>query len=146
MARLAHFGGAGDSATEWVAQDWLNAAAQFHLSPLADRAVDYHEFGTFPRGEQPSLRIMVPSLPYMLASKLKAMRINDPTKGAVETAGIQNLIRASGLQNIEEAIAVLATFFPKSGLDAGMQRFFLKHIWPIQEDGTDAANHPVVGF
>jgi len=126
-------------------QDWLNAAGQFYLSPLADRAVVHHEFGTFPRGGQPGLRIMVPSLPYMLALKLKAMRINDPAKGAVETADIQNLIRASGLRDVEEAIAVLAKFFPKSGRDAGMQRFFLKHIWPKQEDGTDASKYPVIG-
>ena len=89
---------------------------------------------------------MVPSLPYMLALKLKAMRINDPTKGAVETAYIQKLIRAGGLQDIEEAIAILAKFFPKSGRDADMQRFFLKHIWPKQEDDDDAPKYPVVGF
>lgn len=124
-------------------QDWLNAAVQFHLSPLADRATDHHEFGTFPRGEGPGLRVMVPSLPYMLALKLKAMRISDPAKGAVETADIQNLIRASGLRDIEEAIAVLARFFPKSGRDADMQRFFLKYIWPKQENGDGTPEYPV---
>ena len=127
-------------------QDWLNATVQFHLSLLADRAMDHHEFGTFPHGRQPGLRIMVPSLPYMLALKLKAMRINDPAEGAVETADIQNLIRASGLRDTEEAIAILAKFFPKSGRDADMQRFFLKHIRPKQEDDDDAPKYPVVGF
>ena len=30
-------------------EDWLNDGVAFHLSPLADRAADHLEFGTFPR-------------------------------------------------------------------------------------------------
>src|ERR1700755_2306042 len=29
--------------------DWFNDGVAFHLSPLADRALDHLEFGTFPR-------------------------------------------------------------------------------------------------
>src|SRR5437773_925281 len=31
------------------ADDWFNDGVAFHLSPLADRAADHLEFGTFPR-------------------------------------------------------------------------------------------------
>src|SRR5262249_1132441 len=33
--------------------DWLNDGVAFHLSPLADRAADHLEFGTFPRDGSP---------------------------------------------------------------------------------------------
>ncbi len=113
--------------------NWLNDAVAFHLSPLASRRADHHEFGTFPRGGEPGLRVCVPTAEYLLALKLKAMRVNDPRKGAKEVADIQNLLRVVGVGTVEEAVACLARFFPRSAADADRQRFFLRHIWP---DGT----------
>ena len=122
----------------WSA-DWLNDAVQFHLSPLADRQADHVEFGTFPRGSPPGLRVAVPSLRYMLALKLKAMRINDPIKGEQETTDIRNLLHAGEVTTIEQAIAIMAHFFPRSAREADAQRFFLRHIWPEPDEDHDVA-------
>src|ERR1700684_3658499 len=51
--------------------DWFNDGVAFHLSSLADRAVDHLEFGTFPRdGTPPGLVVSGPSAAYLLAFKL----------------------------------------------------------------------------
>ncbi len=125
--------------------DWFNDAISFHLSPLADRAAAHVEFGTFPRDAGPvGLVVHVPSADYMLALKLKASRVADPTKGPQEVTDIANLIRAAGVRSIDEAIEILARYFPQSASDAGKQRFVLRHLWPEEEAG-DAPQYPVRG-
>jgi hypothetical protein len=70
------------AANEWSA-DWFSDAVTFHLSTLADRAADHLEFGTFPRDNSPpSLVVYVPSASYLLALKLKAIRVSDPVRGS----------------------------------------------------------------
>ena len=126
-------------------EDWLNDAVQVHLSPLADRATDHVEFGSFPSTGEPGLRVHVPSAAYMLALKLKAIsRINDPARGPQETSDIRNLIRAVGVTDIDGAIAVLARYFPRSAQDADKHRFLLRHIWPTDTD-DDPPRYPVPG-
>lgn len=128
----------------WSA-DWFNDAISFHLSPLADRAAAHVEFGTFPRDAEPvGLVVHVPNAEYMLALKLKASRVADPTKGAQELQDIANLIRAAGVRSIEDAIAILARYFPRSAADAAKERFVLRHIWP-EEDKGDAPRYPIRG-
>ena len=104
--------------------DWLNDAVQFHLSELADRMSDHVEFGTFPAVGEPGLRVSVPSLDYMIALKLKAMRITDPIKGEQEIRDIRALLRARRLTSIDAALALLARFFPKSAEQPKRERFF----------------------
>jgi hypothetical protein len=112
------------------AEDWLNDAVTFHLSPAATASADHVAFGTFPRRQADGgLRVFVPTAEYMLALKLKAIRVNDPARGEQEARDILNLSRAMGLQTPEEALAALARYFPKSAEDADKQRFLLKHIW-----------------
>lgn len=123
-------------------EEWLNDAVQFHLSALADAAIDHVEFGTFPRDGAPGLRVCVPTLEYMLALKLKAMRINDPLKGPQEMVDIQKLLQAGGVRDADEAIGILAKFFPKSAREPDAQRFFLRHIWPAPEDGDVPPRYP----
>jgi len=126
----------------WSA-DWLNEGVQFHLSPLADQVADHIEFATFPRGGAPGLRVSVPSAPYMLALKLKAMRINDPRRGEQEADDIRNLLRTVGVTTIEDAIAILGRYFPRSAKDADRQRFLLKHIWPGETPDSDPPRYPL---
>lgn len=127
---------------EW-SSDWLNDAVQFHLSPLADAATDHIEFGTFPHDGLPGLRIFIPTLDYMLALKLKAMRIEDAGKGDQEADDIRNLLKAGGIKDVDEAIAVLGRFFPKTAREPDKQRFYLKHIWPTEEVANDPPIYPV---
>ena len=126
--------------TGW-ADDWLNDGVAFHLSALADHAADHLEFGAFPRdGESPGLIVYVPTAPYMLALKLKAIRVNDPLRGEQERLDILNLMRVVGIRTVDEAIAVLARYFPVSAASAEKQRFLLKN---MKLDGAiDAPDYP----
>lgn len=116
--------------------DWLNDAVTVHLSPLADRAADHLEFGTFPRDRAPGLTIVVPTAEYMLGLKLKAMRITDPLKGPQEAADIRHLMAVVGV-NIEGAMEVLRRFFPRSAEDGAKQRFLLKRLMGDDETAED---------
>jgi hypothetical protein len=123
------------------AEDWFNDAVAFHLSPIADHAVDHLEFGTFPRdGTAPGLVVYVPSASYLLALKLKAIRVTDPLRGEQERLDILNLMRVVGIRDIDEAIAVLARYFPASGASAEKQRFLLKNM--NIEGALDAPKYP----
>lgn len=120
---------------------WFNDGVVFHLSPLADAAADHLEFGTFPRdGMTPGLVVSVPSAEYLLALKLKAMRIGDPVRGNAERLDILNLMRVAGISTTDEAIALLGKYFPASAASAEKQRFLLKHM--SSEGATDAPKYP----
>lgn len=101
-------------ANGWT-EDWFNDGVAFHLSALAHRSEDHLEFGTFPRtSEEPGLFVYVPSARYLLALKLKAMRVNDPVRGDQERLDILNLMRVVGIKTVDEAVDLLARFFPNS--------------------------------
>ena len=76
----------------------------------------------------------------MLALKLKAIRINDPVRGEQERRDIVNLMRVVGVRTIDEAIEVLARYFPISAAAAEKQRFLLKHMQ--SEGAVDAPEYP----
>ncbi len=121
---------------------WLNDAVSFHLSALARADRDLAAFGTFPRqGEKIGLSVFVPTARYMLALKLKALRISDFEKGKQDMADVAHLFKVLGISEIEQAIEILAEFFPNSAADADKQRFVLKRLFP---GGTavDAPHYP----
>lgn len=121
--------------------DWFNDGVAFHLSPLADRAADHLEFGTFPRdGSSPGLVVSVPSAEYLLALKLKAFRIMDPLRGETERLDILNLMQVVGVATVDDAIALLGRYFPKSAASSEKQRFLLKNM--SREGGADAPKYP----
>jgi hypothetical protein len=124
----------------WSA-DWFNDAVTLHLSALAHRAADHLEFGTFPRDSgPPGLIVQVPDARYLLALKLKAIRINDPLRGDQERLDILNLMRVAGIESIDEAIALLTRYFPNSGASAEKQRFLLKNM--SRDGAVDAPEYP----
>jgi hypothetical protein len=121
---------------------WLNDAVTFHLSHLAQADRDLAAFGTFPRmDENVGLTVFVPTARYMLALKLKSLRISDFEKGQQDMADVAHLLKALNLTEIEEAIEILAEFFPNSAADADKQRFVLKRLF---SGGTtiDAPHYP----
>lgn len=121
--------------------EWFNDGVAFHLSPLADRAADHLEFGTFPRdGTPPGLVVSVPSAEYLLALKLKAIRVTDPLRGETERLDILNLMQVVGISKAEEAIALLGRYFPVSAASPEKQRFLLKNM--NREGGVDAPKYP----
>lgn len=128
------------SRSGWAA-DWLNDQVAVHLRPLADRAADHLEFGTFPRdATPPGLEVSVPTAAYLLALKLKAFRITDPVRGDIERLDILNLMTIVGISTADEAIALLARYFPVSAASPEKQRFLLKNM--SREGGTDAPEYP----
>jgi hypothetical protein len=124
----------------WL-DDWFNDGVAFHLSPLADRALDHLEFGTFPRdGGPPGLAVSVPSAEYLLALKLKAARVTDPLRGETERLDILNLMQVVGISTVEDAIALLGRYFPVSAASSEKQRFLLKNM--NRKGGNDAPKYP----
>lgn len=124
----------------WL-DDWFNDGVAFHLSPLADRALDHLEFGTFPRdGTPPGLAVSVPSAEYLLALKLKAARVTDPLRGETERLDILNLMQVVGISTVEEAMALLGRYFPVSAASSEKQRFLLKNM--NRKGGNDAPKYP----
>jgi hypothetical protein len=124
----------------WL-DDWFNDGVAFHLSSLADRALDHLEFGTFPRDvTPPGLVVLVPSAEYLLALKLKAIRVTDPVRGETERLDILNLMKVVGISTAEEAIALLGRYFPVSAASSEKQRFLLKNM--NREGGIDAPGYP----
>jgi hypothetical protein len=126
---------------DW-SETWLNDAVTFHLSPLASQDRDHLAFGTFPRrGDQVGLCVLIPSARYMLALKLKSLRISDFDKGAQDMSDAAHLLRVLELTDVEQAIGVLAEFFPRSAADADKQRFVLKRLF-AGDVAIDAPQYP----
>jgi hypothetical protein len=115
----------GIASEQGWSDDWLNDAVTFHLSPLADRASDHVEFGSFPRsGGASGLVVYVPTAEYRLALKLKASRFLDPAKGAVEAQDILDLMKVAGIDSPEGAIGIMGRYFPRTAADAQKQLSF----------------------
>jgi hypothetical protein len=124
-------------------EHWLNDGVTFYLSSLAVPARDLVAFGTYPRGshEKTGLTVFVPSARYMLALKLKALRVAESAKGAKDIDDVANLLRVLDITDVEEAVSILAEFFPRSGADADKQRFVLKRILSMKAP-NDAPRYP----
>ncbi|MFC5507750.1 hypothetical protein [Bosea massiliensis] len=109
----------------------------FHLNSLATRR-DHEIFGSFPRASigDVGLTVSIPTAHYMLALKLKAMRVNDPAKGATEIKDIRALLQVTGISTVDSATHCLAKFFPKSAAASRKQRFLLRDLFPELAGGT----------
>ena len=122
--------------------EWLNDAVSFHLSPLAHPDRDLVIFGTFPRrDDRTGLAVFVPTARYMLALKLKALRMSDLKKGSKDLNDLAGLLRLLDITDPERAVEILAEYFPKSGADADKQRYVVRHILSL-EGKTDAPSYP----
>jgi len=72
--------------------------------------------------------------------KLKAIRVSDPHRGEQERLDILNLMQVIGIRTIDDAIGVLARYFPVSAAGAEKQRYLLKHM--NLEGAVDAPEYP----
>jgi hypothetical protein len=121
--------------------EWFNDGVAFHLSALADHALDHLEYGTFPRDRSPpGLVVSVPSAEYLLALKLKAARVLDPVRGETERLDILNLMKVVGISTAEDAIALLGRYFPVSAASPEKLLFLLNNM--SSEGGIDAPKYP----
>ena len=121
---------------------WLNDAVTTFLSPLSRSEKDFVFLGTFPRAtEHAGLRVFVPTARYMLALKLKALRVSKYDKGTTDLADVAGLLGVLGINDTDEAIAALTEFFPNSPADVDKARFVLRHILATK-GAPDAPRYP----
>jgi hypothetical protein len=123
-------------------EHWFNDAVGTFLSPLARSERDFVFLGTFPRAtEHAGLRVFVPTARYMLALKLKALRVSKYDKGTTDIADVAGLLGVLGIRDADEAIAVMIEFFPNSPADVDKARFVLRHIFATK-GAPDAPRYP----
>ena len=123
-------------------EHWLNDAVASFLSPVAQRQNDLVFLGTFPRmADRTGLTVFVPTARYMLALKLKALRISNFEKVTQDLADVASLLRVLSIKDVEEAIRALTEFFPNSADAADKARFVLKRVLSM-EGSADAPSYP----
>ena len=95
----------------------------------------------YPREGLLGLIVLVPTAEYLLALKHMAIRVLDPVKGQQEADDIVDVMQVLSV-DIDAAIAVLETYFPKSAADSAKQRFLLKHMQATpRETNADAPTY-----
>jgi hypothetical protein len=112
----------------WL-EHWLNDAVSPFLSPVAQPERDLVIWGTFPRkADKTGLTVFVPTARYLLALKLKALRIAKYEKGTNDISDVTDLLQVLEIKDADTAIAILVEYFPNSAADVEKARFVLKHI------------------
>jgi hypothetical protein len=123
-------------------EHWLNDAVNAFLSPVARPDKDIVFWGTFPHAaDKTGLTVSVPTARYMLALKLKALRVAKFDKGTNDLADVASLLGVLGIKDVDAAIAVFTEFFPSRAADVDKARFVLKHILSV-EGSSDAPRYP----
>jgi hypothetical protein len=118
----------------WPA-DWLNDGVKGFLSTRDQEAGMKLLSGEFPSADEPGLRVFVPRREYLFAMKCRAMRLG----GVDENRDIEDIRRLAaeiGLRTAEEAIALVASFYPRSQLQPKVQ-FGLEEIFSDQSGKPD---------
>jgi hypothetical protein len=121
----------------WPA-DWLNDGVKGFLSVRDHEAGMKLLSGEFPSADEPGLRVFVPTTEYLFAMKCRAMRLG----GVDENRDIEDIRRLAaeiGLRTLEDAIALVASFYPRSQLQPKVQ-FGLEEIFSdLANDGNNLA-------
>src|SRR5690242_1734094 len=105
-------------------EHWLNDAVNTFLSPVAKPNRDIVFWGTFPHAaDRTGLTVSVPTARYMLALKLKALRVAKFDKGAKDIADVTSLLGVLGIKDVDSGLAVLTDYFPNSIADVDKARF-----------------------
>src|SRR5438132_657750 len=90
---------------------WLNDAVSTFLSPHAEPDKDLICWGTFPRAaDKTGLTVYVPTARYLLALKLKALRVPKFEKGTSDMVDVADLLAVLAIKNVDEAITILLEY------------------------------------
>ncbi|MGH6770483.1 MAG: hypothetical protein ACRECO_15835 [Xanthobacteraceae bacterium] len=117
---------------------WLNDAVATFLSPVARPERDLFCWGTFPRGtDKVGLTVFIPTARYLLALKLKALRVANFQKGTMDLSDVAGLLQSLEIKDADEAISVLLEYYPNSKADVEKARFVLRHV--LSKGTTDDA-------
>ncbi len=122
-----------DSAAQTIAarrgwpRDWLNDGVRTYLSPQVDGFEQHALFRTYPREETPGVRVFVPTLEYMLAMKLMALRL-DAGSGKSDLEDILNLMQVAGMKEKGDILRFASRFYPEARTSAKLV-LAVDHLW-----------------
>jgi len=92
----------------WL-QSWLSEAVTVYLGEPGGTSL----YRSYPSEARVGLRVYTANADYLLAMKLRALRV-----GTRDEADAKLLAQASGITSFEGMLAVVARYFPKQPLDA----------------------------
>ena len=102
-------------------ENWLNDAAKGYLSQK-------HEVVTGDLPQFENLRLTAPTTEYLLAMKCMASRISGHPAERGDVQDIQFLVRRLSLKTPEEAMAIVAGYYPENRIPA-RARFLIEDIF-----------------
>jgi hypothetical protein len=112
--------------------DWLNDGVRAYTSPKVD-GTEHHELvGSYPDEATPGLRVFVPTVEYMLAMKLMALRVGPGPDGDKDLHDILNLMQVVGLENKSDIVDFAAHFYPEARI-SGKLRLAIDDLWKRYE-------------
>jgi hypothetical protein len=114
--------------------DWLNDGVKGFLSARDHEPGMKMLSGEFPSAEEPGLRVFIPRQEYLFAMKCRAMRLGGVDENR-DIEDIRNLAVEIGLGSVDDAIALVASFYPHSQLLPKVQ-FGLEEIFSGLARGT----------
>ena len=113
--------------------DWINDGVKGFLS-TADRT-STELFATYPSETKPGLRVLVASPDYLFAMKCLAMRAGGVGENA-DVGDIRALARELNLQTADDALGVVARFYPPARISPKTQ-FGLEEIFSDLDAGLE---------
>lgn len=117
-------------------ENWLNDGVKGWLSAIDTDSSAKTLFKTYPSEEKPGLRVFVAKPEYLLAMKARAMRVGGIGSSS-DVEDIKLLARALGITTSEEALAIVAKFYPRNVIEP-KTRFGLEEIFsPLTDETAD---------
>lgn len=111
--------------------DWLNDGVRTWLSPLAAFPVHHALLRGWPSEQAPGLRVFVPTVEYLLAMKLMALRIG-PEEAAKDLGDIVSLLQVVGIADKSDLIGFAAAFYPEVRT-SGKLLLSLDRLWTVNQ-------------
>jgi hypothetical protein len=107
-------------------RDWLNDGVKGFLSVADSDPEAKRLFATYPSEDQPGLRVTVANPRYLFAMKCRAIWIGG-VEESPDVDDIRQLPREIGITSFEEALQLVAEFYPNNVLEPKV-RFGLEEI------------------
>ena len=121
-------------------RDWLNDGVKGFLSNADTDPEAKRLFATYPSEDQPGLRVSVANPRYLFAMKCRAMRIGG-VEASPDINDIRQLAREIGIISSEEALRLVAEFYPNNVLEPKV-RFGLEEILGDASDPAPGTSRP----
>ncbi len=101
-------------------ENWLNDGVKGFLSALDAESGVKNLYGEFPSSDTPGLRVFLPRPEYLFAMKCRAMRVGGVDENS-DLDDIRRLAGEIGLAGADEALSLVASFYPRAQLEPRVQ-------------------------